>query len=173
GPEHVAGGPVDPVPPPSLLVVLPFALVDQQLEPVHARVRITRLVQLPPPGARITDPVGALAVPVRADQRRLPDTGVRQARHDDLVLIRPDFPAKRRWGVARMPPRRAPDVQGHPAERVPETGAAAVERAGERLDAVAPQQAEVVAPRPGAQGRYRLAARAVHQAAQAGVVGEP
>ena len=69
GPEHVTGGAVHPVPPPPLLVVVPFALVDQVLEPVHARVGVTGLVQLPPPGGGVTDPVGALPVPVRADQR--------------------------------------------------------------------------------------------------------
>ena len=74
--------------------------------------------------------------------------------------------------VHRVPNRGPPDVQGDPAQPVPETGIAAVERAGHRLDAVPPQQAQVVAARAGAQRRHRLAAGAGHQAPQAGVLGE-
>ncbi len=52
GPEHVPRPPVGPVPAPSLLVVVPLALVNQIGEPVDARIGIGGLVKSSPMPSR-------------------------------------------------------------------------------------------------------------------------
>jgi hypothetical protein len=97
GPQHVAGSPVRPEPAPTLLVVVPLALVDKVGEPADLSVRVGKLVELQPPGRR--DPVGAFGIPVGTipvgtipvgtDQRgrRAGQPGARRSREEALCRI--------------------------------------------------------------------------------------
>ena len=176
GPEHVPGPAVGPVPPLPAGVVLPLAVVDHAVEPFGPGEGVGGLVQDPLPRLLVTDPVRALGVPVRSHERG--QAAARDGQHgdDQLVLVGPQLPAERGRVVGRVPDQdAAADIQGDAGQRVPEVaGSVAAQRAGDRLDAVAPHQAAVVAVwAHGQRGLGPVAVRARHRAPHPDLAGQP